>query len=223
MKHLKYLWYVIRHKWYVFIECCKLGIPIRGILHDLSKFKPSEWLPYVNKFYGNYPEFKKMLGNLKATYTGKTKEQIEIEFDKAWLHHQKNNKHHWQYWILQKDSGEQTLLEMPDKYKKEMLADWIGAGKSINGTNEVKKWYWLNKDKMTLNPFTRSWIQDNIYSEMDWIVLDKLVNEEKEVCEIVLYWWLGNCVNYNYKDNFTEEQYENAHEIIMEIVLMGIE
>ena len=48
MKHLKYLCYVLRHKWYVFIECCKLGIPVRGLVHDLSKFRPSEWFPYAN-------------------------------------------------------------------------------------------------------------------------------------------------------------------------------
>lgn len=208
MKYLKYLWYVIRHKWYVFIECVKLGIPIRGLLHDISKFYPSEWFPYMNYFYGS--ELLKVYGSAKE------------EFNIAWLHHQNRNKHHWQYWILQKDSGEQLILEMPDKYKKEMLADWIGAGKAINGMNEVRKWYWLNKDKMILNHYTRSWIQDNIYSDLDWVVLDNLINEEKEICEIVLHWWLGNCVDNGYKNNFTEEQYKEAHGIIMEIISMGL-
>lgn len=25
--HLRYLWYVLRHKWFVFVECVRLGIP----------------------------------------------------------------------------------------------------------------------------------------------------------------------------------------------------
>lgn len=28
--HLQYLWYVLRHKWFVFVECCSLGIPLQG-------------------------------------------------------------------------------------------------------------------------------------------------------------------------------------------------
>jgi len=32
---MKYLFY---HRWFVFVECCKRGIILRGVLHDLSKF-----------------------------------------------------------------------------------------------------------------------------------------------------------------------------------------
>lgn len=41
MKTFKYLSYIIRHKWFVFIAACKLGIPWRGITHDLSKLMPA--------------------------------------------------------------------------------------------------------------------------------------------------------------------------------------
>lgn len=38
--HLAYLWYVLRHKYFVFVECCRLGVPWRGLVHDLSKLSP---------------------------------------------------------------------------------------------------------------------------------------------------------------------------------------
>lgn len=149
MKHLKYLWYVIKHKWYVFVECCKLGIPLLGIIHDVSKFFPSEWRPYVLSFYGGW-EYKDRPNWLVN------------DFDYAWLYHQKRNKHHWQYWILNQDEDETKTLEMPDKYRKEMLADWHGAGRAITGERNTKSWYEKNKDKIMLNPETREWLENQL-------------------------------------------------------------
>jgi hypothetical protein len=162
MKHLNYLKYVLIHKWFVFIECCKLGIPLKGIIHDLSKFTPSEWFPYVNYFYGNYPEWSKMSPAEKSLYFGKTKEDIKKVFDLAWLYHQKRNRHHWQYWVLQKDDGRLVPLKMPLVYAKEMLADWIGAGLAITGERDINIWYEHNKNKIRLHDETRNWIEATI-------------------------------------------------------------
>ncbi len=157
----KYLKYVLKHKWYVFVECCKLGIPLRGLLHDLSKFLPSEFIPYARYFYGNYPE---TLTVYEKTYHWemKTKAAIEQDFDLAWLKHQKRNKHHWQYWILKCDNGDIKVLEMPLKYCKEMLADWRGAGKAINGKDDVKSWYLKNKDNIIIHPEVREFIEKSL-------------------------------------------------------------
>ena len=35
---------ILRHKYFVFKYCCKLGIPWQGITHDLSKFSPTEFI-----------------------------------------------------------------------------------------------------------------------------------------------------------------------------------
>jgi len=137
-KYFKYLSYIICHKWFVFVECCKLGIVWRGIVHDLSKFRPSEFFPYVNYFYG--------------------KNKDENAFDKAWNYHQKKNKHHHQYWVLREDSGTVKVIEMPSKYWKEMVADWISAGKA-QGNPDTKKWYLENRGKMILGKDTRLWIE----------------------------------------------------------------
>lgn len=41
--HIQYLWYVIRHKFFVFQAGLRLGVPLWQLLiHDLSKFSPAE-------------------------------------------------------------------------------------------------------------------------------------------------------------------------------------
>lgn len=54
----KYLSYVIRHKWYVYLACCERGIWWLGLIHDLSKFRWSEFMPYARHFYGKKVVFK---------------------------------------------------------------------------------------------------------------------------------------------------------------------
>lgn len=154
MKHLKYLSYVLRHKWYVFVECCKLGIPWRGIVHDLSKFSPTEWFPYVETFYGKKPSPRDTTGAYDPSKVGGS-------FDLAWLHHQHHNPHHWQWWVLRGDSDAQKILPMPVTYAKEMLADWRGAGRA-QGKPDTKAWYLANKDKMQLHLDTRRWIEEQL-------------------------------------------------------------
>lgn len=154
----KYLKYVLKHKWFVFVECCKLGIPLRGLLHDLSKFLPSEFIPYARYFYGDYPE---SLTVYEKTHfpNMKNKACIKNDFDYAWLKHQKRNRHHWQYWILKYDDGDLIPMPMPIKYIKEMLADWRGAGKAINGYDDTKSWYLKNKDNIIIHPIVREFIE----------------------------------------------------------------
>ena len=143
-KHFKYLSYVLRHKWFVFLECYKMGIPWLGLIHDWSKFRPGEWIPYVNYFYGDKSK------NIKS---GRD-ETGDRAFDFAWLLHQKRNKHHWQWWLLPEDEGGEKIFDIPDKYFKEMLADWKGAGRA-QGIPDVRAWYCKNKDKMRVSDITR--------------------------------------------------------------------
>jgi hypothetical protein len=149
-KHLKYLSYVMRHRWYVFVECCKLGIVWRGITHDLSKFLPDEWFAYADYFYGD--ESKWPEGSV-----GRRQEKFlrQMRFDKAWLLHQHRNPHHWQYWRLREDDGGTKLIEMPRGYVLEMLADWRGAGRA-QGFEEIGPWYSKNKEKIELLSCTRN-------------------------------------------------------------------
>ena len=155
IKHLKYLKTVTRHRWFVFIECCKLGIPWRGLVHDLSKYIPCEWFPYVEQFGGGIMSGRNKDGSYDPTKRGD-------RFTLAWLHHQKVNKHHWQYWVLPQDDGGFKVLDMPMKYRKEMLADWCGAGRAYTEESNPLKWYSNNRDKMMLHPDALAWFDKQI-------------------------------------------------------------
>jgi hypothetical protein len=138
-KHIQYAWYLLRHKYYVFVAGRMLGVSLWRLLkHDWSKFLPCEWIPYANQFYG---------------------EKNKAAFSRAWLHHIHLNDHHWQHWILRKENGFSDHLEMPIPAVREMIADWMGAGKAITGQWEVRSWWAANTDKIDLHPQTRLWVE----------------------------------------------------------------
>ena len=149
----KYLWYVVRHRWFVFVECCKLGIPWQGLVHDLSKFRPSEFFPYARHFHGaGAKEWRDKTGYYKPTDTG------DAAFDIAWFLHQKRNAHHWQYWLFPADPGHMKVLRIPDRYVKEMVADWRGAGRAQHRP-DVLAWYAANKGKMVIHQESQNYVE----------------------------------------------------------------
>ena len=150
-RHVAYLRYVLRHKWFVFLACrrCRVGV-IQSIIHDWHKFLPSEWFPYAATFYA--PDGSKQYRESDA-------------FSVAWLRHQQRGKHHWQNWLITWDRGTTEPLPMPEKYVREMVADWLGAGHAINGVPvDVADWKWLrdNVGKIRLHPLTRHILMDVI-------------------------------------------------------------
>lgn len=170
--HFKYLKYLVRHKWYVAKACFRHGLYWRGLKHDWSKFLPSEWFPYAESFYGigtRSDEFEKAWldhahrEGVTIPY-GQTKAGVRKAFDRAWLHHQHWNPHHWQHWVLHEDSGATKILEMPVKDAIEMYCDWEGAGLAITGKKDVASWYEKNQGKMLLHSNTRAFVESLIYS-----------------------------------------------------------
>jgi Family of unknown function (DUF5662) len=155
-RHLAYLKYVVRHKWFVFFEGLRLGVPFwMLLLHDWDKFLPDEWFPYASFFYeldGTKVERRDKTGYYNPVAT------INNSFQKAWFLHAKRNKHHWQWWILPTE-GEDLILLMPEVYVREMVADWRGAGRALGSAMDAKDWYIANKDKMKLHPRTRAFVE----------------------------------------------------------------
>lgn len=110
---------VLRHKWYVFIYCSKLGMPLRGLKHDMSKFSPIEFWESV-KFY-----------NGKRSPISMCKK--ENGYSKAWLHHKGRNKHHAEYWLDINAPNKTPII--PYKYVAEMICDKLSANKVYTGEN----------------------------------------------------------------------------------------
>lgn len=142
--HRKYGSYVLRHKWFVFRAGLRTGAPLwRLVIHDWSKMSRGEWGPYVRSFYGPQPRT----------------DEVKLAFDQAWLHHQHRNPHHWQHWLLREDNGGLKTLEIPEGFVREMVADWMGAGRAITGKWEVGSWYSKNQEKIELHPSSRALVE----------------------------------------------------------------
>lgn len=166
-KHLKYLRYVVRHKWFVFLACCRNGIIWQGVIHDWSKFLPSEWFAYVESFYSDIPRetrdaLREQCFKCTGSFPWSSLQQVKDDFDRAWLLHQHRSPHHWQHWVLREDSGKVKPLEMPQRYVLEMLSDWEGAGRAINGTNDTARWYAKNRINIMLHPRTQEFVDKQL-------------------------------------------------------------
>ncbi len=149
LPHLRYLAYVLRHKWHVFVACRSLHVPLwQALIHDWTKFLPCEWFLYVQRFGGAAPI---------------QHDHKNDAFDQAWNHHQKSNRHHWQYWVLvtERDVSRVRALAIPPHYAREMVADWIGAGRA-QGKPDVAAWYTANAAKMVLHDHTRALVEELI-------------------------------------------------------------
>ena len=120
-KDMKKVWghfcTITHHKILVMKHCFRVGLYKQGILHDLSKYMPSEFLIGCKYYQGT-----RSPNNAERETTG---------CSTAWLHHKGRNKHHYEYWIDYGINGEKTLIgmKMPVKYVVEMVMDCIAASK----------------------------------------------------------------------------------------------
>lgn len=108
------------HKMMVMKNCFRVGLYKQGLLHDLSKYSPTEFIPGIKYYQGN---------------RSPNNAQREVEgCSTAWLHHKGRNKHHYEYWIdypTNKNAG-LVGMEMPVKYVVEMFCDRVAASKNYN-------------------------------------------------------------------------------------------
>lgn len=144
---------VLRHKWKVFVHCCKAGIPWRGIMHDMSKFSPTEFIPGVRFFLG--------------TRSPNEAERARYGFSAAWVHHKGRNRHHFEYWT---DYNPETKVispvKMPVRFVKEMFCDRVAASKIYQGKNYSQmhpiKYFENGKARRMIHPETsdllESWL-----------------------------------------------------------------
>ena len=147
-KVVKHLGVINKHKWIVFRLCLKAGEPLRGLLHDLSKYSPTEFWESVHYFDGTHSpiiDCKKENG-----------------YSKAWLHHKGRNKHHSEYWI-DFEAPEETPI-MPYPYVVEMLCDKLAEGIVYEGKNWTKEYelqYWnREKENIMINENVKNLVTD---------------------------------------------------------------
>jgi hypothetical protein len=113
MNHLRT---VVRHKELVMIGCFRVGLYRQGLLHDLSKFAPTEFLVGARYFQGNR--------------SPNNAEREDIGYSSSWLHHKGRNRHHFEYWTDYSMKTKKLMpVPMPDEYIYEMFCDRVAASK----------------------------------------------------------------------------------------------
>ena len=78
MKALKHFNLITKHKWIVFKLCLKAGIPFRGLMHDLSKYSPTEFIESAKFYVGDHSpqKLRKQMDIQKHGYTIKAETNI---------------------------------------------------------------------------------------------------------------------------------------------------
>lgn len=121
MKGWEHFKTITHHKILVMEGCFRLGLYKQGLLHDLSKYSPTEFLVGCKYYQGN-----RSPNNAEREDTG---------YSMSWLHHKGRNKHHYEYWI-DYSAGSGAAIQgqkMPTKYVVEMFVDRICASKTYLG------------------------------------------------------------------------------------------
>ena len=117
MKAIKHLRTIMHHKRLVRKGCFKVGLYKQGILHDMSKYSPTEFLVGCKYYQGNM--------------SPNNAERLDKGLSLAWLHHKGRNKHHLEYWIdYGADKEPVSGMKMPIKYVVEMFIDRVSACKT---------------------------------------------------------------------------------------------
>lgn len=151
MKWLSHLSTINHHKWLVMKYCFRLGLVKQGLLHDLSKYSPVEFLVGAKYFQG-FQSPNNMERKLKG-------------YSSAWLHHKGRNKHHLEYWIDYAMDGQHSLagMEMPTKYVVEMFCDRVAASRNYRkekySDSDPYDYYMKSRDHYVLHPKTRALLE----------------------------------------------------------------
>ncbi|MBR2553129.1 MAG: catalase [Erysipelotrichaceae bacterium] len=133
-----------RHKLLVMKYCFRCGMIKQGLLHDLSKYSPTEFLAGV-EFYQEG----------KRSPVGA--EKMAKGYSLGWLHHKAHNKHHWLYWVDQGLPGQGIVVyKMPENYFLESLLDRMAASKNYSGADytdwSTYEFFQKSEERHLMNP-----------------------------------------------------------------------
>lgn len=163
MKAFQHLKTVLTHKYLVMQGCFKVGLYWQGIMHDMSKFSPTEFIVGAKYFQGNR--------------SPNNAEREDIGYSSSWLHHKGRNKHHFEYWIdysAHEVEGGFLPAPMPVRYVIEMMMDRIAASKVYLKdayTDDASLKYFLNGKDSCMHPKTKKQL---------YILLKMLADEGEE-------------------------------------------
>ena len=121
-KILGHLRTINHHKMLVMKYCFRVGLYRQGLMHDMSKYMPSEFILGCMYYQG-------------GTRSPNNGERDAKGYSFAWMHHKGRNRHHFEFWQDYSGSPGQSPwpmipVQMPRKYVAEMLMDRISASRN---------------------------------------------------------------------------------------------
>ena len=156
MSHpFRHLATITRHRHQVIRHCFRAGIGLQGLLHDLSKLSPTEFLPGARYYQG--------------TRSPNERERELFGYSAAWMHHKGRNRHHFEYWNdLNPATKMYEPVPMPMRFVKEMFCDRVAASKIYQGANYT--------DAHPLTYFRRGNARKKMHADTadlleDWLVM----------------------------------------------------
>lgn len=158
-----------------------LGLPADQLAaHDASKWDEVEFIPYARYFveHGGSPV---------------DRPDVKDDFVRAWLHHLHHNPHHWQHWIFPdgyypSGSGVEPggVVEMPEYFALEMIADWHGAGYAYTGSWDIADWLGKNMPRIRVHSKTAAYLRETLgnlgYADVVWVQRFANEGEADDVC-----------------------------------------
>ena len=144
IKHFKT---ITTHKMLVMKACFRVGLYRQGLMHDMSKYSPTEFLVGCRYWQGFQSP-----NNAERKIKG---------YSAAWLHHKGRNKHHFEYWIDYAVNPKDGFIgaKMPKRFVAEMVIDRISASRNYQKENytcrSAWEYYARAKDVYVMNDETR--------------------------------------------------------------------
>ena len=110
MKAWQHFKTITKHKFLVMDGCFRVGLIRQGLLHDLSKYSPTEFRIGARYYQGNK--------------SPNAAERAEKGYSEAWMHHKGRNRHHYEYWTdMSMETGRYEAIPMPREFLVEMVMD----------------------------------------------------------------------------------------------------
>ena len=145
MHPIKHFRTITEHRHKVMLGCFKVGLIRQGLLHDLSKYSPTEFLQGAKYWQG--------------TRSPNAVAREKDGYSTAWMHHKGRNKHHYEYWTdLSLETKESVAMPMPTRYMVESFIDRIAACKIYRGKDyqdgDGLAYLMRTEERKLLNPET---------------------------------------------------------------------
>ena len=146
MKAWQHFKTITRHRWLVRGGCFRIGLYWQGLIHDLSKYSPTEFCVGAKYYQG--------------IRSPNAAERDDKGYSEAWMHHKGRNRHHYEYWTdMNRTTRVYEPIPMPRKYLAEMVMDRRAACKVYEGKkyhpSSALEYFMRSRERELMHPQTK--------------------------------------------------------------------